>query len=141
VMKEKAPIPHLVVTAGILHRNGLLLIAKRPSSGLLGGLWEFPGGKVEDGETHAAALARELQEELGIRADVGEHLGTYHHAYTHFRVTLHAYHVSAPNLEIKPVQPSEVRWVSITELEDYPMGKIDRMISRDLLKEGSADER
>jgi A/G-specific adenine glycosylase len=116
------------------------LIAKRPSSGLLGGLWEFPGGKVEAGETHAAALARELQEELGIQASVAGLLGTYRHAYTHFRVTLHAYHVCAPDLEINPLQPSEVRWVGISELEDYPMGKIDRMISRDLLKEGKIDD-
>ncbi len=137
VMKEKAPGPHLVVTAGILSRNGRVLIAKRPSSGLLGGLWEFPGGKVEAGETHAAALARELQEELGIQASVAGLLGTYRHAYTHFSVTLHAYHVCARELEINPLQPSEVRWVSTAELADYPMGKIDRMISRDLLKEGT----
>ncbi len=139
VMQEKPPIPHLIVTAGILRRDGKVLIAKRPASGLLGGLWEFPGGKVEDGETHAEGLARELVEELGICVRVKDQLGTYNHAYTHFRVTLHAYHVCTTADQIKPLQHTEARWVNLAELEDYPMGKIDRMIARDLLKEDSPD--
>ncbi len=134
VMKEKSIVPHITVTAGILHQDGKVLIAKRPSSGLLGGMWEFPGGKVETDETHAQALARELHEELGINATAGELLGEYHHAYTHFRVTLFAYHASVVSGEIKALQPSELQWVQITELEKYPMGKIDRMISRDLVR-------
>jgi len=135
VMKEKAATPHITVTAGILHRDGRVLIARRPSSGLLGGMWEFPGGKVEPGETHAQALVRELNEELGIQAEVGEFLGRYKHAYTHFKVTLFAYHATTATAEIKSLQPSELRWVKFTELDSYPMGKIDRMISRDLMKE------
>lgn len=136
VMKEKTPLPHLIVTAGVLHQNGRVLIAKRPATGLLGGLWEFPGGKVEEGESLAAALKRELMEELGINARVENQLGTYRHAYTHFRVTLHAFHVrTSAREQLNPRHPSEVRWVSLAELNDFAMGKIDRMISRDLLKE------
>ena len=134
VKKAKPPIPHYTVTAGILMDGGQVLIARRPPGSLLGGLWEFPGGKVEPGETRPQALARELQEELGITVLVGDEFGTYTHAYTHFRVTLHAYHVAAPGRAITPIQPSEVRWVSIAELETYPMGKIDRLISRDLAR-------
>ncbi len=137
VMKEKAPIPHLEVTAGILRRNGRVLIAKRPADGLLGGLWEFPGGKVEEGETRSAALSRELVEELGITVQVEELFGTYRHSYTHFKVTLYAYNANILAGAIKPLQHAEVRWVSQAELEDYPMGKIDRMISRDLLNADS----
>lgn len=134
VMKEKATVPHITVSAGILHQDGKVLIAKRPSSGLLGGMWEFPGGKVEADETHAQALTRELSEELGVNTTVGALLGEYHHAYTHFRVTLYAYHVSVVSGEIKALQPSELQWVQMTDLETYPMGKIDRMISRDLVR-------
>ncbi len=134
VMKEKAVVPHITVTAGVLNQDGKVLIAKRPSSGLLGGMWEFPGGKVEADETHAQALTRELHEELGITATAGELLGEYHHAYTHFRVTLFAYHASVVSGEIKALQPSELQWVQIYDLETYPMGKIDRMISRDLVR-------
>jgi len=134
VMKEKAVVPHITVTAGILHQNGKVLIAKRPSSGLLGGMWEFPGGKVEENENHAQALIRELREELGITAAVDELLGEYHHAYTHFRVTLFAYHASVTRGEVAALQPSDVQWVPLTDLDKYPMGKIDRMISRDLVR-------
>jgi len=101
---------------------------------LLGGMWEFPGGKVEENETHAQALIRELREELGITATVDELLGEYHHAYTHFRVTLFAYHASIDSGEVSALQPSDVQWVQVMELDKYPMGKIDRMISRDLVR-------
>lgn len=136
VVLEKPAIPHYLVTAAILRCEGRVLIARRPANGLLGGMWEFPGGKVEPGETDAAALARELQEELGIHVEVGEQLGTYRHAYTHFRVTLHAYYASADGQEPQALEASELRWVGLDELEDFPMGKIDRMISRDLLAKG-----
>jgi len=136
VVSEKPAIPHYRVTAAILRRGGRVLIAHRPDNGLLGGMWEFPGGKLEPGETDAAALVRELQEELGITVTVGEQLGTYRHVYTHFRVTLHAYYTSADGQEPQALEASELRWVSLDELEDFPMGKIDRMISRDLLAKG-----
>lgn len=139
VMKEKAAVPHITVTAGVLHQNGKVLIARRPENGLLGGLWEFPGGKVEAGESHTQALARELEEELGIKTETGELLGKYNHAYTHFKVTLFAYHARVTAGEIRLLQASEARWVDLIDLEAYPMGKIDRMISRDLVKAGELD--
>jgi mutator protein MutT len=99
-------------------------------------MWEFPGGKVEAGETHPQALARELEEELGILTTSGDFIGRYNHAYTHFKVTLYAYHTRITSGEIRLLQASETRWVRVDELESYPMGKLDRMISRDLLKGG-----
>jgi A/G-specific adenine glycosylase len=139
VMKEKSPIPHITVTAGIIHEDGKVLIARRPASGLLGGMWEFPGGKVEVGETHHQALVRELEEELAIITTPGELFGKYDHAYTHFKVTLYAYHTRITSGEIRLLQASETRWVSVEELDAYAMGKIDRMISRDLLKGGKSN--
>ena len=134
VMKEKKAIPHIIVTAGILCQDGKVLIARRPTSGLLGGMWEFPGGKLESGETHAQALARELAEELGITTLPGDLLGKYNHAYTHYRVTLYAYHAQITSGEVSLLEASDARWVEVGDLETYPMGKIDRMISRDLEK-------
>jgi A/G-specific adenine glycosylase len=139
VMKGKAAIPHITVTAGILRQDGKVLIARRPTSGLLGGMWEFPGGKLEPGETHAQALARELAEELGITTVSGDLIGTYKHAYTHFKVTLYAYHAQITTGRIKLLEASDARWVDLSELEAYPMGKIDRMISRDLVKASQSD--
>jgi 8-oxo-dGTP diphosphatase len=81
------------VVAGVLQHEGEILCARRGPSDLphLDRRWEFPGGKLEAGESHAAALARELWEELGIRVAVGEHVGTVEHDYPDLRVVLHAY--------------------------------------------------
>lgn len=134
VMLDKPSIPHFLVCAAIIQRENQLLIARRPSKGLLGGMWEFPGGKVESGETHQQSLQREISEELDCKITVGEILGVYKHAYTHFRVTLHAYRCVIISGEPKALDASEIRWVTPTELKGFPMGKIDRMISNDLNK-------
>ena len=132
VKNARPPVPHYTVTAAVIHRDGLVLIARRPPEGLLGGLWEFPGGKQEKGESLPQALQREIQEELGTQIEVGQELGVYHHAYTHFKVTLHAFHSRLTGGEPQALQASDLRWISIDKLNEFPMGKIDRMISRDL---------
>jgi len=132
VLKPKASIPHHTVTAAILRRNGKILLAKRPSKGLLGGMWEFPGGKVEAGETVKDCLAREIREELGVEINIGESLGTYHHAYTHFRITLHAFLCEIINGEPKPLEAESLAWVPPGELARFPMGKVDRQIAGQL---------
>jgi A/G-specific adenine glycosylase len=136
IVKEKKPVPHYTVTAAVITRGEEVLIARRPPNGLLGGLWEYPGGKVEKDETHEEALSRELQEELGVSIGVGEKVGVYRHAYTHFRVTLHAYHAHIESGTPSAIQTSEVRWVAKEQLAEFPMGKIDRNISRDLQRMG-----
>jgi len=132
VMSEKKPIPHLIVVAAVIHKGIQVLIARRPSKGLLGGLWEFPGGKVEAGESMQEALMREIKEELGTEILVHKQLGTYKHTYTHFKVTLQAFHAELNGSEPSALEASEIRWVEPTQLNDFPMGKIDRMISNDL---------
>jgi A/G-specific adenine glycosylase len=141
VIPAKPVIPHYLVTAGILERSfetggqflQTVLICQRPEKGLLGGLWEFPGGKVESGETLEECLRRELNEELGVDVQVGKPYGEYRHAYTHFRVTLHAFFCSMDGSEPKPLAASQVRWTPVGELANFPMGKIDRQIARRLI--------
>lgn len=130
----KAPVPTIQVAAAIIHRGRSVLIARRPSRGLLGGLWEFPGGKRENGETLQEALKREILEELQATIEVEQQMGEYHHAYTHFKVDLTAFFASLENAEPNPLEASDIRWVEIQELKDFPMGKIDRKISQDLEK-------
>ena len=127
-------VPHIHVAAAVIRRRGRVLIARRPSRGLLGGMWEFPGGKQQAGETLPDALVREIHEELGTAIEVGELLGTYEHAYTHFRVTLTAFHCRLTGGEPQALEASELAWVKPAALGDYPMGNIDRRISRDLVK-------
>ena len=133
VLKPRAEVPHLTVTAAVLRRDGRLLLARRPSEGLLGGLWEFPGGKLEAGETLPECLEREIYEELGVRIRVGEAFGVYRHAYTHFRITLHAFLCElVDGGEPRPLQAAALEWVRPEALGDYPMGKVDRQIARRL---------
>lgn len=130
VLEKKPEVPHYTVTAAVIHRDGLVLVAQRPANGLLGGLWEFPGGKVEAGETLQDCLRREIREELGVEVAVGEPLGVYLHGYTHFKVTLHAFACRLLDGEPEALHASEIRWVALNGLAELPMGKIDRRIAR-----------
>ena len=136
----KAPrqkTPHYDVAAGVIwNDSGQVLIAQRPANGLLGGLWEFPGGKQESGESLEQCLQRELQEELAIQVDVGVLLATVRHAFTHFRITLHAFtcqYVSGPP---QALQCADWRWVSLLELEQFAFGRTDRHVI-DVLRAGN----
>jgi len=144
VMEKKPPIPHYTVTAAVIQQPASrlqdyplqeipVLLARRPSHGLLGGLWEFPGGKLQDGEDLPACLRREICEELGVDISVGEAFGIYKHAFTHFRVTLHAFLCCLQDGTPQPLEASEIRWVKPKDLTAYPMGKIDRQIASRLV--------
>lgn len=130
----KSPVPHVTVTAAIIERKGKVLITRRPLKGLLGGMWEFPGGKLLDGEDLDVCLKREIQEELGVNIHVREPFGVYRHAYTHYKVTLHAFLCALQNdKNPKPIQVETLQWSKIPELSNFPMGKLDRQISKKLL--------
>ena len=133
VKGKKKRIPHYQVVAAIIENKiQEVLIDKRPSKGFLGGLWEFPGGKVEKKESNEEALVRELKEELGILVRPFEIFGIYKHTYTHFRVTVHTFFAKLDKGQPKPLQVEECEWVRVKELKHYPMGKVDRSISNDL---------
>jgi A/G-specific adenine glycosylase len=129
VLEKRPAIPHYTVTAAVIQRNGLFLIARRPAKGMLGGLWEFPGGKTEKGEDLETCLKREIREELDADILIETPFGVYRHAYTHFRVTLYAFLCKLNGREPQALEADEIRWVRSSELEDFPMGKIDRQIS------------
>ncbi len=129
VLETRPTIPHYTVTAAVIQKNETVLLAQRPANGLLGGMWEFPGGKTMDGEDLPTCLRREIREELDVEIEVGEPYGIYRHAFTHFRVTLHAFHCALTTGEPRPIEASDLRWVTIPELTNFPMGKIDRQIA------------
>jgi A/G-specific adenine glycosylase len=117
------------VAAGIIwNSRGKLLIAQRPLDGLLGGLWEFPGGKQEAGETLPACLERELLEELGIRVRVGDLFVVVRHAFTHFRITLHAFHCEYLSGPPQALGVRDWAWITPDQLDAYSFGKADREI-------------
>lgn len=135
VKQTKNKIPHFTVTAAVIEKQGKVLIARRPQNGLLGGMWEFPGGKTQNEETLDSCLKREILEELGIPINIIEPFGVYHHAYTHYRVTLHAFLCTIIDGDKpKPLGVDALHWSKISELSKYPMGKIDRQIANKLLE-------
>lgn len=141
VKTKKAPSPHYDVAAGIIWRDDQLLIAQRPTEGLLGGLWEFPGGKREDGETLQMCLRRELREELAIEVEVGDLFIKVKHAFTHFKITLYAYECRyigpiAPYSEPQNVGVKGWAWARLTELDAYAFGKADRSVIAALKERG-----
>jgi A/G-specific adenine glycosylase len=132
VLKTRAAIPQRFQAAAVVSRRGRVLLARRPSKGLLGGMWEFPKGDViPNGEVDGdppRELETVLETEYGLRARVGAPLGRLKHAYTHFRVQVHAYRCELVSIE----RNERLKWVRLSELGDYPMGKVDRRIARRL---------
>ncbi len=131
VRTPRARIPHRDVVAGVVwhaQQPARFLIAQRPARAMLGGLWEFPGGKTEPGEALSAALQRELAEELGIGVEVGAPLITFDHAYTHFRITLHVFHARHTAGQPQCLDVADWRWVALDELDGFAFSASDRRI-------------
>ena len=143
VTTPKRATPHYDVTAGVIWAGEPLvspvLIAQRPQDGMLGGLWEFPGGKLEpDDADLPACLRREIDEELGIGIAVGAAVTTVRHAYTHFRITLHAFHARHVTGEPQPLGCAAWRWVTFAELDAFPFPVTDQKVIRALRHEAAA---
>jgi len=132
VTPESEPVPHHDVAVGLVFDDDRLLIQRRPDEGLLGGLWEFPGGKQKEDESLEAACRRELNEELGIDVAIDDPFYTLSHAYSHFKITLHAFrcHVADGTPEAREGQP--FRWVEIDELDEYAFPRANRRLIEEL---------
>jgi A/G-specific adenine glycosylase len=128
VKRARKTTPHYDVTAALIRRNGRVLIAQRPPDGMLGGLWEFPGGKREGGESLAACLRRELLEELNIDVEVGRQITIIKHAFTHFRITLYAFECRLISGKPQALGVSGFKWVRLSELDRYAFATTDRKI-------------
>lgn len=113
------------VSAGLIFRNGQLLITQRHAAAHLGGLWEFPGGKRESGESFEHCLVRELREELGVEVAVGELFETVTHAYPEKTVHLQFHLCRIVSGEPGPIGCAALRWVKAPELNDYAFPAAD----------------
>ena len=124
----RQPLPHYDMVAGLISREGQVLIARRPASGLLGGLWALPGGRRLDGEPLADALIRAVREGLGVTVAVGAPIVVVRHAYTHFRITLHAFHCQWAAGEPQPLAYESWRWVATDDLASFAFPVTDRKV-------------
>jgi mutator protein MutT len=123
------------VAAGLVFRDGKLLITKRFDDAHLGGLWEFPGGKVEPGETFPVCLARELREELGIDVAVGELVESLTHAYPEKTVHLRFFHCRWASGEAQTLGCAAFEWVIAAELSLYAFPAADATLIQRLQRE------
>ncbi len=128
-------VPHLIVGAAVVvNGKGKVLIAQRREKDMLGGLWEFPGGKQEANETIQECIVRELKEELGINVEIGEFLITVKHAYSHFTMELHTYFAKIKSGRPRVIECQNFQWLAISKLRDVPYSKADLMIIKELEK-------
>jgi A/G-specific adenine glycosylase len=123
---------------GILVSDGRIFIQKRPPGGLMPLLWEFPGGKVQAGETPEEALVREFLEELEVRVGSLQKVGVIRHSYTSFRVVLHAYTCRLKGRRQRPVlrAATEGRWVAWDEISRFPFPAANQKLIRMLGETG-----
>ena len=124
----RQPLPHYDMVAGLICRGDQVLIARRPASGLLGGLWALPGGRRLDGEPLGDALMRAVQEGLAVTVSVGAPILVVRHAYTHFRIALHAFHCLWAAGEPQPTAYDTWRWVATGELASFAFPVTDRKV-------------
>ena len=133
--KTTIKISRIQVSAAVIFKKGYVYIQKRRAKGLMGGLWEFPGGKIESGETEIECLRREIKEELGVNIRIGEKLMTHRHSYTRFQVTLHVFQCQMHSGKLSPSVCDDWKWVKPNELNQYPFPaanvKIVKLLNKD----------
>ena len=116
-------VPTRAIAVGIVRKNGRLLITRRQLDGLLGGLWEFPGGKLELDEDSSAACVREIREETGLEVKIDSFLVQIKHAYTHFKIEMDVFYCHYVSGEIDLNGPIDYRWIRISEINSFPFPK------------------
>ncbi len=136
VKQKKPPVPHFTIVVGIIkNQNGKILITKRKANQLLGGLWEFPGGKVKENETLESALEREIKEEVNLNVTLNGFLCKVNHAYSHFKITMHAFQCYTDNIKnIKCNSADNYKWIEKNQLNEFAFPKANRVIIENLIK-------
>tara|TARA_B100000315_G_scaffold121803_1_gene111646 strand:+ start:742 stop:1821 length:1080 start_codon:yes stop_codon:yes gene_type:complete len=133
-IRKPKKVEEIEVVLGIIFNNNMVYIQKRPPQGLFAGLWEFPGGKVEQGESPEKALHRELKEELGEKVRIISNGKAIRHNYTRFKVLLHPFICSARKRFSPGSRKGKFRWISREELKNYAFPAANRKIIRTLME-------
>lgn len=125
--------PKIRVVAALVEREGRYLITQRRANAILPMLWEFPGGRVEEGESDEEALCREIMERLGLEARVGILISFVDHEYERYRIGLHLYQCELDEGELRTLGVADARFVSSDEFERYEFTPADELSVAKLL--------
>ena len=120
---KKKPLPEYALAVGVVKKKGKLLIIRRPEKGLLGGLWEFPNGRIESSENPEEACLRYMKTEVNITADIDAFVTRIKHAYTHFKITMDVYVCRFVAGRVHLNGPAAFRWINLDEISTYPLPK------------------
>lgn len=134
VKSRKAGAPHHTCSVALVWHHGKVLIARRPQTGLLAGLWEFPSARQMTDETLKEACKRASRETAGVEAAIASRFCTVKHAYSHFRVTMHAFQCTYGSGRAKALGCDAIRWVSPGQLDEYAFSRANRKIIERLLE-------
>ncbi|ULQ55428.1 (deoxy)nucleoside triphosphate pyrophosphohydrolase [Flavihumibacter rivuli] len=120
------------VVCGIIFNDNKVFICRRKPEKALGGYWEFPGGKIEEGETNEISLCRELFEELGMKIEVKDYFITSHHDYGNFTIELIAYRCKFIGASFQLTDHDKFEWVSVSEITKWNLAPADIPIAKEL---------
>ncbi|MFZ7126267.1 MAG: A/G-specific adenine glycosylase [Desulfobacterales bacterium] len=129
-------VPEIQTVTAAIYRRGRILVTRRPESGLLGGLWELPGGPREERETPEASCARLVKAATGLSPSIEKNLGTIRHAYTHFRVVATVIVCRSPKGRVTLDGPTDFRWIHPDAAGDLPFPALQRKVLARLADDG-----
>ena len=135
-MESSSSLRTIRVVAAVIEREGRYLITQRRPTAVLPLLWEFPGGRVEDGETDAAALKREVRHRLAVEIEVGQLISFVSHPYERYVVDLYLYECRIQSGDLEPLAVNSFKWVTSAEFDQYPFTPADEASMNKLLDVG-----
>ncbi|PON17886.1 A/G-specific adenine glycosylase [Candidatus Entotheonella serta] len=123
VKSKRKPVPHYPVAVGVIWKAGKVLIGRRRQDQMLGGLWEFPGGKQLSEEPLTETLRRKIETETGLQVRIDSPYCQVSHGFTHFKITVTAFRCEWQSGTEQPMATDELRWVTLDELDRFPLPK------------------
>ena len=138
VRRKPKPLPEYYIVAGVIHKDDQILITQRKPEGLLGGLWEFPGGRIRVKETTEQACVRTIQEETNLLVEPIEYLTRVKHAYTHFKIVMDVFHCHYQSGGVILNEAVDYRWITVDQISQFPFPRSNHKFIP-LLRQGKAE--